>query len=113
MPNLRLYLDEDMPVAVASSLRGRGFDVICALEADALGEPDKIQLEIAAGMHRAIVTRNIKDYVALGKEYSRTHQHHFGIILTKKLRVGEIVIALAGLLSSKSQEEVHNHVLWI
>ena len=55
---IRLYLDEDVDVALASALRQRGIDVLTTQEAGHLGLPDADQLRFAAQAGRAFFTDN-------------------------------------------------------
>ena len=55
---IRLYLDEDVDVALASALRQRGIDVLTTQEAGHLGLPDADQLTFAAQAGRAFFTHN-------------------------------------------------------
>ncbi|MDP3028778.1 MAG: DUF5615 family PIN-like protein [Deltaproteobacteria bacterium] len=49
---LRLFIDEDVPEAVALALRLRGYDVITATEAGRKGLTDVEQLEYATSQGR-------------------------------------------------------------
>jgi len=55
---LKLFLDEDVPEAVALALRLRGYDVITVKESDRKGLADVEQLEYATSKKRALLTHN-------------------------------------------------------
>ena len=55
---IRLYLDEDVDVALALALRQRGIDVLTTQEAGHLRLPDEDQLAFAAQAGRAFFTHN-------------------------------------------------------
>lgn len=113
MPQVKLYLDEDVPIGVEIALKSRGYDVVSTREMNNLGATDIGQLEFAATVGRCIVTRNVKDFIFLAKIYSQQHRDHYGIILTRKINVGVLVHLLAVFIDSKSTEEVRNQIWWI
>jgi len=49
---IRLYLDEDVDVALAAALRQRGIEVLTTQEAGHLGLPDEDQLTFATREQR-------------------------------------------------------------
>ena len=53
---LRLFLDEDVHLALAGALRKGGYDVRHTGEEGRLGMPDKDQLQFAAGKGCCLVT---------------------------------------------------------
>ena len=55
---IRLYLDEDVDVALPSALRQRGIDVLTTQEAGHLGLPDEDQLTFATRGERVFFTDN-------------------------------------------------------
>jgi len=55
---IKLYLDEDVPEAVAMGLELRGYDVLTVREAGRKGQSDIQQLRFSAAEGRAIITFN-------------------------------------------------------
>ncbi len=55
---IRLYLDEDVDVALATALRQRGIDVLTTQEAGTLGLPDEDQFAFATQAGRVFFTHN-------------------------------------------------------
>jgi Domain of unknown function (DUF5615) len=55
---IHLYFDEDVSAGIVENLRTRGFDVLSARDADALGNSDDEQMLYAVSQRRAIVTHN-------------------------------------------------------
>ena len=53
-------------------------------EAGRNGTPDDEQLRFAAAMGRCIVTKNVKDFLALPREYERRGLTHAGILLVTR-----------------------------
>jgi hypothetical protein len=62
---IKLYLDEDVPEAVALALRLRGFDVLTTREADNKGLTDRHQRVFASSVERILLTHNIADFARL------------------------------------------------
>jgi len=62
---LKLYLDEDVPEAVAVGLRVRGYDVITTKQAGKKGLTDIGQVKYAASQNRILLTHNIADFTKL------------------------------------------------
>lgn len=78
----RLLLDEMLSDEIAVRLRSRGHDVLSAVADPGLvALPDSALFTHATAERRAIVTRNIKDFVALDAEYRATGSTHGGLVL--------------------------------
>lgn len=78
----RLLLDEMLSDDIARRLRTEGHDVLSVVaDASLTGAPDSAVLAHATSDGRAVVTRNIKDFVALDRLYRGNGEHHGGIIL--------------------------------
>lgn len=110
---IRLYLDEDVPEAVAMALRLRGYDVLTAREVDRKGLSDLAQLKFASSEERVLLTHNIADFTRLHRELMTKGQHHDGIIVSKQLPIGVIVKALLRLLSAFTPDRTADRVLWL
>jgi predicted nuclease of predicted toxin-antitoxin system len=96
---MKLYLDEDVPVAVASSLRRRRIDVLTTSEAGNAQTSDDAQLKFAATAGRCLVTRNVRDFVELAVRAVHEQQPHSGIVLiSKAYRGNEIRRICEGIL---------------
>ncbi len=78
---MKLYLDEDVPVAIAVALRRGKVDVVTTGEAGNRQASDAEQLAFAAEAGRCIVTRNVKDFVELAHQAVQQQRPHAGIIL--------------------------------
>lgn len=93
--------------AIAEQLRARGHDVLAVVaDRDLIGLPDEYILAAAAASGRAVVTANIKDFVALDHQYQAASRTHGGIVLVsvKTFRqdrpfVGAVIAALDRLLT--------------
>ena len=105
-----LLLDEMFSADIAGQLRKRHHDVLAVVADPALvGLPDDQILAEAAAGGRALVTANIKDFVALDAHYKTAGGKHAGLILVStktfpqdRSLPGAITDALAALLSTPS-----------
>lgn len=91
MAELRFYLDENLPVAIAAQLLSRGVVVVTVRDLGLLGDTDANHLTRAARMGYALCTYD-NDYIVLAKQGFA----HAGIIIGQAERhwVGEWVNAL-------------------
>lgn len=110
---LQVYTDEDMYATVARALRERGYDAVTTPEMGNLGRSDVDQLIYAVSQKRAILTFNVHDFVQLHKEYIRFNREHWGIIVSKRLPLGEVVKRMLNLLNNLSAEEMHNRLEYL
>ena len=78
---MTLYLDEDLAPAIAERLRRRGIDAVSAHDVGMTGVSDVAQLDYAASAARALVTRNVRHFRALGDARVRSQMPHAGIVL--------------------------------
>src|SRR5207248_978384 len=65
----RLYLDEDVELALARPFTAAHYDVLTARDASMLGCSDEEQLSFAVREQRALLTHNIDDFTALHERY--------------------------------------------
>jgi predicted nuclease of predicted toxin-antitoxin system len=79
---VRLLLDEMLSAVIAAQLRDKGHDVT-ALQGDpgGMGIPDTAVLARAAAEGRALVTRNVKDFVVLDAQTRAAGNPHPGLVL--------------------------------
>jgi predicted nuclease of predicted toxin-antitoxin system len=110
---IKLYLDENVPEAIAVALRLRGHDIKTVKDAGRKGISDIDQLKYATSEDRAIFTFNIADFYKIHTEFMKEGNNHRGIILSKQLSIGIIVKALSKLLSSMSHKLLLNNIIWL
>jgi uncharacterized protein with PIN domain len=109
----RLFLDENVPEAVAVALRLRGYDVGTTRQTGRRGLTDGQQLDYAHSQGRILFTHNVADFAKIHVEYVRKGREHSGIILARQLPIGFIVTALLKFLSSSKAKDVRNQVVWL
>lgn len=113
MEKIRLYIDEDLSDRIAVALRSKGFDAISAHEVNMRGKTDNEQLEYAIKQNRTILTRNIKHFITLQKEYHKGGLAHHGIVVTDYLPLKELIRRLTNFLYQKNLSDIGNTVDWL
>jgi len=78
-----------------------------------LSESDAEQLARAAAEHRAIVTFNFNDFVALHEKYAAEGKEHWGIVLSTAEPFSLLIHRLLRLLNSATAEELKNQIRWL
>jgi predicted nuclease of predicted toxin-antitoxin system len=101
---LRLFLDEDVHLALADALRKRGYDAIHTNEGRRAGFSDESQLSFAASENRCLVTFNVGDFVQLHNRWIDLGREHCGIIVSRQLPVGESLRRLLAFLQREDAE---------
>lgn len=88
---MRLLLDAHVDPAVAVAMRERGHDVVSVLERgpEVYQAADDELLLLGAAEGRALVTRNIRDFVLLHARWAGREQSHAGIILVHARTIAE------------------------
>jgi predicted nuclease of predicted toxin-antitoxin system len=80
---LRLLLDEHYSRSVARELRNCGYDVVAvAEERDLRGAADSALFSWARENRRAIVTQDVRDFVAIARGAAVSETDHCGIVFT-------------------------------
>lgn len=108
----RLLLDEMLSGEIAARLRAQGHDVLAVVAEPALvASPDPVGRADAASQGRALVTRNIKDFMVLDAQFRASGSTHAGLVLVSTKAFPEdrhaldaLVRALDKLLSSGGVE---------
>lgn len=107
---IRLYLDEDVDVALAAALRQRGVDALTTQEAGNVGLRDEDQLTFATQAGRVFFTHNRGDFARLHPEVIQKGRVHAGIILSDQLPLGVLLRRLSNLCFQLTQEEMANRL---
>lgn len=107
---VRLYLDEDVDVALAAALRRRGVDVLTTQEAGNVQQRDEDQLAFATQARRVFFTHNRADFARLHKKLMQEGRSHAGIILSDQLPLSMLLRRLSNLCFHLTQEEMANRL---
>ena len=95
---MKLYLDEDLSPEISAWLRRNGVDAVSAHEAGKTRLSDFDQLSFAASEGRALVTRNVRHFVALAHEAIGAESPHSGIVLDPSSPSGHEIAAIGRAL---------------
>jgi hypothetical protein len=88
---IKLYLDEDVPLAFALALLNRGADVLTTQDAGNIGLSDEEQLIFATRGERVFFTHNKRDFILLHNKYLSLSKEHYGIIVSDQLPIGTLL----------------------
>ena len=110
---IKLLLDEDVHLSVAIALRKRGFDVVHVQEVGRKGKTDTEQLRYAVENKKCLFSFNVKDFVMLHNEYIQNEKDHFGIVVSKQLAPGEIILKISKILLLCSSQSIKNQILFL
>lgn len=113
LEKIKLYIDEDLTDRLAVTLRSRRYDAVSAHEVNMRGKTDKEQLEYAIKHNCVILTRNIKHFVNLQREYYKNGLPHDGILVTDYLPLKELIRRITKFLNEKHQDEMKNCLEWL
>ena len=92
---MKVYLDEDLSPSIALFLRQHGLDAVSAHDVGNSQLEDRAQLEHATRDGRAIVTRNVIDFLQLAHDAVATNTRHAGIVLVPSSFRGDEYQAIA------------------
>ncbi len=112
--SLRFFTDEDVPHYYAAALSGNGIDTVTCSAAKVLGLQDEDILQHATALGRAVITRNVRDFVLLHKNWMATNRTHGGIVLVTEQRIGvdDFVTLVQGLMRCHT-ETLTNQALYL
>lgn len=113
MAQVKLYLDEDITPVIATVLRSRGYDVVSAHEVDMKGKGDEEQLDYARQNSRALLTFNARHFAPLAERYYEKRKEHFGIVVSKKTDLSEMIKLLVNMIKRTTSEELKNSFMWL
>ncbi|MBI4701300.1 MAG: DUF5615 family PIN-like protein [Deltaproteobacteria bacterium] len=113
MAHPRLYLDEDIPRAVAVGLRRRGFAATTTVETGRAGAGDEEQLRYAAARGLCLFTFNRGHFARLHGELLARGEHHRGIVVSRQARPGAVVRALSRFLAARSVDDLADRLIWL
>jgi len=107
---IRLYLDADVDVKLAASLRRAGFDCVSAREIDNAALDDEAQMVFAVNEGRVLLTHNIQDFVPIFRRWWHTGLNHPGIVVSQQIPLGELQRRVVRLLDTVTAGEMENNL---
>lgn len=110
---MRLYLDESVPVVLATLLHQQGVDCRTARDAAHLGATDEQQLMVAARDNRALFTHDTRDFLRLAAVWHSAAKTHAGILLAHQAPVRELILRFRAFLLRHPSIDLVNTVLWL
>jgi hypothetical protein len=113
MAQVTLYLDEDVFPTLAVVLRGRGYDVMSAHEVGMRQKSDEDQLRYAISQGRALLTFNTRHFAPLAKAYFDARREHFGIILSARTGLSEMIRLTMNMLNRTTADQLRNVCVWL
>jgi hypothetical protein len=113
VPRIRLYLDENIQVALVDALIARGVDVLTTFKARNVGLNDLYQLQFAIELKRTFITYNKRDFAKLHYARLAENREHSGIILSDQLSVGVILRRFMKLYFALSSEDMKNRLEYL
>ncbi len=78
---MKYYLDEDISPKVAHILKKHQVDTVSTHDVNMTQASDRAQLEYAASVGRAVVTRNRNDFIRLTVQFFNDLRPHFGVLI--------------------------------
>jgi len=106
MEQIKFYLDEHIPNAVARGLRRRGLDVLTVQDAGRSGLSDPEQLAFALSEQRMLITMDSDFLILVSQRVT-----HAGIAYVSPTRsIGELIGSVMLLYDVLTPDDVKNHV---
>jgi hypothetical protein len=113
----KLYLDDDVQVALAQLLRSRGVDALSSAEVGMLGRADEDHLRFATAQGRALLSYNFHDYLPLARQWYEGGQSRSGVILSfrqfSRAQLGEAVRLVLRLLAAIEADKLENTIRFL
>lgn len=110
---MRLYLDENVPVPLATALANHGVDCLTTRDAGNRGHSDEEQLAFATQEQRTLVTFNCKDFLPLATYWQEIGRWHAGMILSKELPLPELIRRFRHLAIRCRDRNLKDIIVWL
>lgn len=108
MSEVKLLLDEHIPMGVVEALKDRNIGVVTVYDLEIDGCLDSRVLEEAVEQNRVIVTQD-SDFLKLD-----SNEKYFGVLyLTKPLSLGDLTREIIGFVNELDAEDMQNSVVYI
>ncbi len=106
MAEIRLLLDENMPLSLARQLRSRGIDAVAVEERGEKGLSDERVISLARETGRAIVT--------LDKHFTDIERDHTGVMyFTRPVPIGGMIRAIEGVIDAMEDADIEGTVQYL
>ena len=111
MNRIKIYIDENVNIAISEGLKRRGIDAFSAKESRNLGLSDEEHLKYAVKNKSVILTHD-DDFLTLADNWRKESIEHYGIIYVHrmKLTIGECIRKIEFLTKVLSAEDLKNHI---
>ena len=113
MATIRLLLDEDVPILVATTLRLRGYDALHATEVGLKQHDDGDVFAAAVGDHRTVLTHNVGDFVGLARSYGAEGRRHHGLVFCEQVEFRDLLSRTLTLLTDRDAESMMDAIVWL
>lgn len=112
--SLPLYIDHNVPDAVAAGLRRRSVDVLVAQDDGYDHAPDDQLLQRATDLGRIVFTQD-EDFLVLAPRWNAAGRHFAGIVYAHQLRatIGQLVDDLQLIVEVISADEIRDQVIYL
>jgi hypothetical protein len=112
--SLSLYIDHNVPDAVARGLRRRSVDVIVAREDGYDRAPDDQLLQHATNLGRIVFTQD-EDFLVLGPQWNAAGRRFAGIVFAhqRAVTIGHIVTDLQLIVEAMPPEEIRDRIVYL
>jgi hypothetical protein len=118
---VKLALDNHYSPAIATALRGRGHDVVAAVDREWQTEEDESLLSMCDDEGRALVTNNVADFTGIARRWAVEGRRHSGLIFTSdesmprsRAAIGRYLEPLDNLLRScPAERALVDRVHWL
>ena len=111
MPPIKIYTNENIPIAVSEGLKRRDIEAFSARDHGNLGLSDEEHLKWAAKNKASILTHD-DDLLRISSDWQKEGKEHWGIIYIsrKKFSIGECIRKVELLVSVLDTEDMKNHI---
>ena len=108
---VKLYMDEQVPLAITRGLRSRGVDVRTVQDESREGHDDEAVLDHSSNLGRVLFTRD-DDFLRIAAERQAAGMYFCGVVYAhqQKASLGQCVDDLELIAIAGSPEEFENRV---
>lgn len=113
---ITLFTDEMVYRDLAPALRRQEYDAVSSHEMGRVGQgiSDEAQLAYATEQGRAILTRDVEDYIRLDAAWRKSGREHAGIIVyTRAHGLSDLLYRMMQHLDTTDPEAQYNAVLFV